>query len=122
MTRYKEFDQLKDLMKLKETEKGYTKFIQTGLLGIHDYGRGFIDLEIYVYYRPDEGIHYVRLWFGTADDGDFGGWVKVGDEAKAHALAYIIAYEVFKDMVAFPTEKELNSILRKYGVHVGVEY
>jgi hypothetical protein len=35
MTRYKDFDKLKELTTLKESERGFNKFIQTGQLDTH---------------------------------------------------------------------------------------
>jgi len=120
MTRYKDFDALIALTKLTKSERGYSKFIQTGQLGLYDYGVGFIDLEVYVREQPD-GCYAVRLWFGTIDDGDFGGWRQAKSHEQAEKLVKDIVNNVFKDMVAFPTVEELNKQLQRYGVAVGPE-
>ena len=119
MTRYSDFEKLKDLTTITKTERGFSKFIQTGQLDFHDYGRGFIDLEVYAYTNLEAS--YVRIWFGTIDDGDFGGWRTVDSHEKAEKITKEIAENVFKDMVAFPTKDELNILLRKYGIAVDYE-
>lgn len=120
MTRYTDFDKLEELTKLTKTERGYSKFIQTGQLSLCDYGRGFIDLDIYVNKQPNRQPT-VRLWFGTIDDGDFGGWRECHSVEYAEKLVEEIANEVFKDMVSFPNDEELNLILRPYGIYVCYE-
>ena len=120
MTRYSGFDQLKELTKLTKTDRGYSKFIQTGNLSLGDYGRGFIDLEIYVYMGHDNTPR-VRLWFGTIDDGDFGGWLACVSKEQAEAVVESIAHDVFEDMIAFPSDEELNALLKPYWIRVGHE-
>jgi len=121
MTRYEDFNKLRELFKLIKIDRGYSKFIQTGDLDFYDYGTGFIDLQIFPVYDIQNNKHYVRIWFGTIDDGDFGGWKEVDNKEKADKLVDKIANEVFKDMVAFPTKKLLNILLRKYGISVDYE-
>lgn len=121
MTRYKLFEQLQELTKMSKMDDhyGYQKMIQTGQLSLYDYNRGFIDLNIY-HCKQKEG-HYVRLWFGTVDDGDFGCWKHTKSEEKAREIVDKVAQEVFKDMIAFPSDDELNHILNKYGLYAAYE-
>ena len=93
--------------------------IQTGDLEFHDYGAGFIDIEIYLLDGHD-GI-FVRLWFATIDDGDLGSWTKMKSKKKAKELIDKVANEVFKDMIQFPTMKVLNEKLQKYKIKVEYE-
>jgi len=119
MTRYVIFEQLQEIMKLTKTERGYSKFIQTGKLELGDYDRGFIDLDIYSLPNyKNEKEYYVRIWFGTVDDGDLGGWLLMPSKTLADQLVEKIANEVFKDMISFPTIKELNNILKKYNISI----
>lgn len=120
MTQYDKFEQLKELTKLTKTEKGFSKFIQTGNLSLYDYGRGFIELEIYAYLDYN-GKQWVRIWFGTVDDGDFGGWISCASLEEAQLLARRVATEVFENMISFPFDEDLNELLQPYGVHVGYE-
>jgi hypothetical protein len=120
MTRYAGFEALKQLTKLTKTEHGYAKFIQTGDLSLCDYGRGFIDLEIYTY-LDHAGSPSVRLWFGTIDDGDFGAWLRCNTKEEADNLVEQIALSVFEGMVKFPSDEELNTLLRPYGVYATYE-
>lgn len=121
MTRYADFDKLKELTKLNKTDRGYAKFIQTGNLSLCDYGRGFIDLEVYTYVSRMDKLARVRIWFGTVDDGDFGGWLVCSSKEQADAIVEAIAHEVFENMIAFPSEAEINVLLRPYGMYVSYE-
>ena len=120
MTRYADFDKLEELTKLTKTEEGYSKFIQTGNLSLYDYDRGFIDLDICVCMDHDKTPR-VRIWFGTIDDGDFGGWLVCSSKEQAESIVEAVAHNVFKDMVAFPKDEELNVMLRPYGLYVCYE-
>jgi hypothetical protein len=53
VSQYAEFNKLKDLTKLTKTDRGYSKFIQTGDLEFYNYGTGFIDLSIYAFVGHD---------------------------------------------------------------------
>jgi hypothetical protein len=121
MTRYNVFDQLADLTKLTKTEKGYSKFIQTGEIEFYDYGRGYFDVGIYSYQNHRDKKWFVRIWLGTIDDGDYGGWLEVTSKLDANELVEKIAMKVFKDMVFLPTIEDLNKKLIKYGIQVGYE-
>jgi hypothetical protein len=118
MTRYADFDKLRELTKLTKTGDGYSKFIQTGQLSLGDYGVGFIDLEMSVYQSRPDSNYKVLLWFGTIDDGDFAGRRECSSEQEARDLVDRIAHEVFEGMVAFPNDDELNEELRTYGIYV----
>lgn len=120
MTRYTLFSQAEEMMQLTKTKDGYAKFIQTGALSLYDYGRGFIDLSIEVDNCPGRPPQ-VRIWFGTIDDGDFGAWVPCASKEDANKLVERIATEVFRDMITFPSDAELNEMLRPYGAYVGYE-
>jgi hypothetical protein len=119
MTRYKDLQKIRELTRLVKTKKGHSKLIQTGQLGFCDYGVGFLELE--VYYWEDKGKHFVRIWLGTIDDGDFGGWREMSSKDKALKLIDKMVDNVFKDMVAFPTKEELNKKLIRYGIAVDYE-
>ena len=59
---------------------------------------------------------------GTAlDDGDFGGWGKSLPLDKCQEQCERIATEVFANMNAMPLDRELNELLREFGVFVGYE-
>lgn len=120
MTRYADFEKLKDLTKLTKTDRGYSKFIQTGDLEFYDYGTGFIDLSIYAFVGRDR-VPRVRLWFGTVDDSDFGGWLDCNTLEEAQDVVEQIANNVFKDMIAFPTHEEINGLLVPWCIVVNYE-
>lgn len=120
MTRYSDFEKLKQLTALMRTHRGYSKFIQTGDLGINDYNTGFIDLEIYAD-NDARGDPFFRMWFGTIDDGDFGAFLYCYSIEYAKDLVEQVATNVFEHMVAFPSHEELNLLLRPYGVYVNYE-
>lgn len=120
MTRYADFEKLAEITKMVKTARGYAKFVQTGSLSINDYGRGFVDLDIYSFVDYKK-VPQVRLWFGTIDDEDFGGWLACESKEQADELVERIANEIFRDMVAFPTIEELNEDLKIYGIKVGYE-
>lgn len=121
MTRYNVFDQLADLTKLTKTKEGYSKFIQTGEIEFYDYGRGYFDVDIVSVWHPISKIWSVRIWFGSIDDGDYGGWREVATKLDADELVEKIAMGIFKDMVSLPTIENLNKKLIKYGIQVGYE-
>jgi hypothetical protein len=120
MTRYIVFEQLTELTKLTKTDRGYSKFIQTGEIEFHDYNRGYFDVDIYAYQNHDKKW-YVRIWIGTIDDGDYGGWQELTSKGEAEVVVEQIAQGVFKDMIAFPSLDELNKQLIVYGMSVGYE-
>ena len=115
-TRYDIFEKLIDLTKMVKTKTGYNKMIQTGDIGHHDYGAGFLDLSIFYIFQED--THLMRMWFGTIDDGDMGSWKEFDSKEEAEALIEKVANGVFADMVTFPSLKDLNDELREYGVYV----
>ena len=121
MTRYNVFEQLAELTKLTKTDEGYSKFIQKGEIEFYDYGRGYFDVDIYSYKNHMNKKWFVRVWIGSIDDGDYGGWLEVSSKEEADVLVERIAQEVFKDMVAFPSLADLNVKLRIYGIAVGYE-
>ena len=120
MTRYEGFENLAFMMGLERTERGYAKFIQTGKLPIYDYNTGFIDLHIYSTIGANKKP-YVRLYFATVDDGDFGGWLECADKLEANRIVEEIAYKIFKNMVSFPDHDTLNKLLCPYGLYVDYE-
>jgi hypothetical protein len=121
MTRYNVFEQLAELTKLTKTEEGYSKFIQKGEIEFYDYNRGYFDVDIYAYQNHMNKMWFVRIWIGTIDDGDYGGWQEVTSKGEADVVVEQIAQGVFKDMVAFPSLAELNKQLIVYGMAVGYE-
>jgi hypothetical protein len=121
MIRYEGFEALAQLTALTLVKEGcYNKFIQTGQLCFHDYGRGFIDLAIHVVHNHKKE-YSLRISFGTIDDGDFGAWIPQPSFEAAVALSDRVANEVFANMIAFPTKEHLNVILRPYGIYVDYE-
>lgn len=120
MTRYSDFEKLKQLTALTKTHRGYSKFIQTGDLGLHDYNTGFIDLEIYVD-KDARGDPFFRMRFGTIDDCDFGAFLYCHSIKYGTDLVEQVAKNVFEHMVAFPSHEKLNLLLRPYGVYVNYE-
>lgn len=121
MTRYNVFDQLAELTKLTKTDEGYSKFIQLGDIEFYDYNRGYFDVDVYAYQNHMDKKWYVRIWIGTIDDGDYGGWREVSSKEEAETIVERIAQEVLKDMVAFPSLAELNQVLFQYNIAVGYE-
>lgn len=121
MTRYAIFDQLAELTKLTKIEEGYSKFIQTGDIEFYDYNRGYFDVDIYAYQNHMNKKWFVRIWIGSIDDGDYGGWREVSSKEEANEIVDQIALNVFKDMVAFPTKDVLNKALINYGIMVDYE-
>jgi hypothetical protein len=120
MTRYTDFDKLEELTELTKTEKGYSKFIQKGEIEFYEYNRGFFDVDIYTY-KDHKGSWFVRIYLGTIDDGDYGSWTPVDSKEKGDALVQRMVDDIFEHMIAFPTQKELNDILRPYGACVDYE-
>lgn len=120
MTRYDGFEELVKLTALTKTDKGYNKFVQTGALGLYDYGRGFIDVSIYRYVDHNRKC-YVRIYFGTIDDGDFGGFRLCNSKLEANELVEQIANNIFKNMVTLPSHERLNNLLNPYGMYVNYE-
>lgn len=101
----------------------YLKLVQTGgLTGVHhDYGRGFLVVEIRTIWRSDTGGYHTRLCFATIDDGDFGGWgTPITDLGQALARTKQVA-DYFREMVTLPTQDEMNEALRPLGLYVGRE-
>ena len=103
-----------------KNEYGYHKLIQTGLIGIYDYNTGYFDVSVYLVNEPSGNI-YVRIWFGSLDDTDFGGWKKTDTIEEAKTTIDGIAQNIFKDMISLPTKDVLNNELSKYGINVGLE-
>lgn len=97
----------------------YHKIVQTGELGHHDYGIGFLNFETYALKIKDSW--QVRVWIANVDDGDFGGWSKPLTKHKALNTVKGIAENVMKDMVVFPSKDKLNAMLREYGLFVDYE-
>lgn len=121
MTRYNVFNQLEELTKLTETDIGYSKFIQRGDIEFYDYNRGYFDVDVYTYQNHMNKKWFVRIWIGTIDDGDYGGWLEVSSKEEAERVVWQIAHEVLKDMVAFPSLAKLNQVLSQYNIAVGYE-
>lgn len=120
-TRYRLFDELANLTKMvKNSEHNYSKMIQSGeLVETHfDYGRGYYDVNIYYLYMGEK--HYCRIWFGTIDDGEFGGWNELETKEKAVEMVEK-ARDIFADMVSCPNFNELNLLFRKIGVYLSNE-
>ena len=118
MARYDVFREITKLTEMVETDRGYAKMIQKGDLCKCDYGKEFFDLSISRVKDPRTGTWSVRIWLGTWDDGDFGAWKKVSSETIAKIEVKEIAMDVFADMVRFPTEEELNVLLRPHGIYM----
>jgi hypothetical protein len=121
MTQYNIFNSLAELTSLKKIDNGYSKFIQRGKLSLYDYNHGFLEATVTSVLQRPKGPWLMRLHIASKDDGDYGGWVEVGSQKDALALAERIATEVFKDMISFPTDAQLNGLLQKYGVYATYE-
>ena len=119
-TRYELIQQIRSLCEMVKTERGYQKIVQRGNLEFYDYGAGYFDVSLY-YFKHPKGQHVARLWFGTIDDGDFGGWAEFTDEESARACVEGIAHNVLKSIVECPSEEDLNARLIEYGMQVGFE-
>lgn len=97
----------------------YHKIVQTGELGLYDYKVGFLNFETYAIKVQD--YWQVRIWIASIDDCDFGGWSKPLTKHKALDTVRGIAENVMKDMIVFPTQEQLNAMLREYGLFVDYE-
>lgn len=120
MSRYAEFEKLRELTKPTKTERGYTKFIQRGNIEFFDYNHGFFDVCVYTL-QTHKGEWFVRIWLDTVDDGDYGSWTPVDSKEEGDALVQKIFEDVFENMIALPTQDELNELLRPYGAYVNYE-
>lgn len=123
---YEAYDKLQEILTLKKgTNHGlpaFRKMCQTGQCPLSDYNQGFIGVKGYVSsFHQKEGEYVVRLWFGTIDDGDYGGWSKPMSLEKATTLLWRIADEVFVDMLILPNTEDMNLKLRPYGLYVDFE-
>ena len=114
---------LAELMELKTyLESGeihYSKLIPTGDCPQQDYGYGFLDVMV----CPGifEGRPGVRIWFDTADDGDYGGWAWTKTIGDARDLAKNIMEKVFLDLWALPHTDAMNKLLSPFGIRVDFE-
>ena len=118
--RYAKFDALKQLTELMPVGKyEYHKMVQTGALGLGDYGRGFLNFEVYITKSND--LWCVRVCIVSCDDGSVGGWTKPMPMAKAEELIESIASGIMKDLVVFPTLDELNNAMRRFGLYLNYE-
>jgi len=110
-------EQLKNLTALTEYEDGYQKFIQTGDLDIHDYGRGF--LSMLLFHKINwVGKDTLFLYLATVDDGAYVTTMVMPSREETLVLIKKIALEIFADMVSFPSLKELNKMISKYGLNI----
>jgi len=110
-------EQLKNLTALTEYEDGYQKFIQTGGLDIYDYGRGF--LSMLLYHKTNRvGKDTLFLYLATVDDGAYATTMVMPSREETMILIKEIALEVFAVMVSFPSLKELNKMISKYGLNI----
>lgn len=124
MNVYEKFAAIREITKLEQEPNrhgsiSYRKMIQTGALDFFDYLTGFLEVNVYPYYDGEKW--YVRMWFATVDDGDFGGWSTDMPFEKAQKTAADIAKNVLEDMITLPTKDELNKLLRPYGMYVDYE-
>lgn len=118
MSRYNLFSTILGICELVKTgEHCYSKMIQSGELAQthYDYNRGYYDVSMYYLPRGNDE-HWIRVWFGTIDDGDFGSWTKCENKEKALELLDKIKDE-FKDMVVCPSHEKLNKQFEKLGVY-----
>jgi len=98
----------------------YQKMIQTGEIGVGDYGVGFLNLAIFPIFWNKSGWA-VRIGIWTIDDGGAGGYSQPMEKQNSIDLCKKVADEVFRYMDMFPTMDELNEELRPYGIFVGCE-
>lgn len=127
---YERFDKLQELLQVEDMPErpGWTKMMQTGNIGLYDYGRGFLCLGVYLWptHPPypaglDASRTYsVRMYLATVDDGDWGGWSAPLSISKGMKVVQDLK-EQFKDMVALPTETEFNRIIQPFGLYCTTE-
>lgn len=86
-----------------------------------DYGRGLLRASIGLTFEDD--LYKVMLHFGNIDDGD---WIAVESSGEKTPEACFekmdkLAKEILAPMVKVPSEKELNEMLRPYGMYGVIE-
>jgi len=123
---YDTFDKIRELTKLVKTRDDehkldYLKMVQTGSLSLPDYGVGFLCFHTFTSFQVETNMWNARILIATIDDGDYGGWSKPLSQKAAMLLVHKIATDIMRDMTVFPTDEELNTLLRPYGVFVGPE-
>lgn len=120
--RYDLLEQAENLMKpvvrRRQTAGGYgfdslMKLVQTGRCGVHDYGRGFLVVEVYMSLHEGDFLA-TEVHICSVDDGGLEAWGRsysLGQVEKAEDhLWKVIAF--FSDLVSLPTLDELNESLR----------
>lgn len=121
MTRYDVFHKLRELTKMVRTPDGFSKFVQTGRdYEYADYGEGYLEFMVRKYHYKSEGW-FVIVNLETIDDGGYVGRVSTKDEQAAEALVEDIANTIIKEMVCLPKLKDLNDLMRPYGLYITCE-
>lgn len=121
MARYDVFKKLQELTAMVKTEKGFSKFVQTGEDYYYcDYGVGFLEIVLEKYHSKSNGWSVI-FRIDTIDDGGYIGRRAVRDESEADKVIQELADKAIKNMIALPDLATLNVLLRPYDIFVSCE-
>ena len=138
MDKMNEFEQIEMAYKLNQWDDlsnthspvHWGKIIHEGNCSHHCYGRGFFYLRIYVMIHrkwnedtskyDENGNYSVRVWYGTIDDGDFGGWYEDLPLEDAKWIANEIK-DIYNTIYSLPTDDEMNKLLEPTGMKLSRE-
>ena len=100
----------------------YNKFIRSGeLKKTHfDYGVGYYDLSLSVFYDYSLFLWSCRTHFGTVGASSFGSWNSFNTKEEAVTLLNELV-EVFSTMIECPSQEMLNLKFRELGVSFWIE-
>jgi hypothetical protein len=120
MSKHKIFSELKRLTSLEKTgPSNYMKMVQTGESGIHDYGVGFVCVELYVIKIGE--TFSPKILISTIDDGGAEAHGQVFENESKALTAIEAAASVLSGIVSLPSLHELNLILRKSGLYIPIQ-
>jgi hypothetical protein len=123
MDMYERFDAIRELMRAHVQEDGisWAKMVQTGDSGIFDYGTGLLYMTVgYIASKYESDVVYVRIFFNTIDDGDFGGWSKPLEPEAAKVLVGKLK-ALLANIETLPSIDQFNALIRSLGMQVGPE-
>lgn len=122
---YEKFKKLEKLFKLEVKFDlfglRYDKIVLTGESEIPDYGKGYLNISLFTFYKNKTKNYQVRCVFNSIDDTDFGGWSKEMSFDEAEELKSEIAYNILKELRVLPSIDEINSLLMPYGIYIYFE-
>lgn len=99
---------------------GYIRISAKGTFTLCDYNSGLYWIKVSTLrdYNIDnsEISYYVLLTIGNLDDGSWQAWSKRMTKEKCDALVDRLNTEILQDLNTLPTEKELNDILKNFGL------